>query len=171
MLELPQDLPVVERTAVRVVLLDTDGAVLLFRTRDPDIPELGLWWELPGGGLDQGETFGAAAVRELREETGIVVEPAQVGPPGWRWRAAYRHSGVRRLQQEVAVVVRLDEAAPDLDESGRLPDELRCYVGHRWWPVHELPASRERFYPRRLPELLPAFVSGQLLDEPFEFWS
>jgi 8-oxo-dGTP pyrophosphatase MutT (NUDIX family) len=37
-------------------------------------------WDLPGGHVDDGESPGAALVRELREELGIVVaEP--VGPP------------------------------------------------------------------------------------------
>jgi hypothetical protein len=28
-----------------------------------------------------------------------------------------------------------------------------------------------RFYPGRLPELLPVFLAGQTIDEPFEFWN
>ena len=31
--------------------------------------------------------------------------------------------------------------------------------------------SSERFYPGRLPELLPAFLAGEAIDEPFEFWN
>jgi 8-oxo-dGTP pyrophosphatase MutT (NUDIX family) len=36
-----------------------------------------LCWVTPGGGVRAGETLAAAAVRELREETGIVVTPDQ----------------------------------------------------------------------------------------------
>jgi hypothetical protein len=44
---LPDDLPVIERSAVRLVVLDTQGRLLLFHTPDIDYPELGTWWELP----------------------------------------------------------------------------------------------------------------------------
>ena len=70
--ELPDDLPLFERSAVRVVVVDSLDRVLLFHTRDLAHPDLGRWWELPGGGIDAGETYLDAAVRELREETGIV---------------------------------------------------------------------------------------------------
>ncbi|SBT39371.1 NUDIX hydrolase [Micromonospora auratinigra] len=169
--ELPADLPVVERRAVRLVVRDVTDRLLLFHTHDPDHPRLGTWWELPGGGLDPGETYLEAAVRELREETGIVVRPDQVGAASWRRRASFVHRQRRHLQDEVVVPVRLPGPGPDVDETERLDYELEDYFGFRWWPLADLLAERPRCYPGRLPELLPAFLAGEEIDEPFELFS
>src|SRR2546425_4925445 len=45
-----------ERDAVRVVLTDDGGRVLLFHVLTPDHEPDG-WWELPGGGIDPGESY------------------------------------------------------------------------------------------------------------------
>ncbi|MGH3660515.1 MAG: NUDIX hydrolase [Micromonosporaceae bacterium] len=168
---LPADLPVVERSAVRLVVLDSDDRILLFFTNDIGNPDLGTWWELPGGGIDPGETYLQAAVRELREETGIVITPDQVGPASWRRSATYRYRRERRLQHEVVATARLSGPGPDIDESGRFEYEKLDYTDFRWWPVAEVIDSGERFYPGRLPALLPRLLAGDEIDEPFEHWS
>ncbi|WP_319542738.1 NUDIX hydrolase [uncultured Pseudodesulfovibrio sp.] len=57
---------------VDVVILmpssDGDGVVLVERRNPP------LGWALPGGFVDYGESCEAAAVREMKEETGLDVE-------------------------------------------------------------------------------------------------
>jgi 8-oxo-dGTP pyrophosphatase MutT (NUDIX family) len=152
--QLPDDLPIIERSAVRTVVIDTAERVLLFHTHDPDHPDLGTWWELPGGGIDPGETYLDAAIRELREETGIVADRSQVGSPTWRRRASFRHRQRRHLQDEVIMTVRLNVAGPDVDEAERLDYEREDYFGFRWWPQSEIVSSSERFYPGQLPALL-----------------
>jgi 8-oxo-dGTP pyrophosphatase MutT (NUDIX family) len=168
---LPDDLPVVERSAVRVVVLDVATRVLLFHTCDVEHPELGQWWELPGGGIDPGETYLDTAIRELREEAGISANRAQIGPPNWRRRASFKHRQRRHLQDEVIVAVRLTIPGPDIDESGRLDYEREDYFGFRWWHLQEIVDSDGRFYPGRLPRLLTGFLAGDEIDEPFELWS
>jgi 8-oxo-dGTP diphosphatase len=56
-----------------------NGLVLIVRRAQP--PAHGIY-TLPGGGVELGETLGEAVVREVREETGLEVEP--VGLAGYR---------------------------------------------------------------------------------------
>lgn len=66
---------------VGVLLLDAEDRVLL-QERDERAAIDPEHWGLPGGHVDDGETFAAAARRELAEETGI-----DLGPDGlvlWR---------------------------------------------------------------------------------------
>ncbi|HTA07564.1 MAG TPA: NUDIX domain-containing protein [Streptosporangiaceae bacterium] len=155
---------------MRVVLRDRAGRILLFRAELAS-RTAGHWWELPGGGIEPGESYQQAAVREIREETGLDISPAQVGQPRWRRTATWTARGIRRLQHEVVVAVQLDADAPAITYSGQTAEELEEYVGARWWDVADLVASTERFYPGRLPDLLPAFLAGADLTEPFERWN
>src|SRR5262245_30361133 len=55
-----------------------ENRVLLVRRAQP--PRAGQW-DFPGGRLEWGESLGAAAARELREETGVTGTPGVVLPP------------------------------------------------------------------------------------------
>jgi 8-oxo-dGTP pyrophosphatase MutT (NUDIX family) len=167
---LPRDLPILEREAVRLVVRDSLDRILLFHTHEITIPEYGLWWELPGGGIEPGETYREAARRELHEEAGLTVEDAQMGEPTWTRDGSFRHRGVRHLQHEVVVQVRLPGPGPDIDVSGRLDYEHEDYFAFRWWPIAEVTASTARFYPGHLPRLLPRFLAGETIQEPPEVW-
>jgi len=168
--ELPDDFPLVVRRAVRVVVQDAAGSVLLFRSRDSMRPQVEHWWELPGGGIDGDETFAQTAARELFEETGLRIDPAQVGPPLWRRSATFVHRATRRVQHEVVVRTSITEVAPSLDGSHRSDTETADFAGYRWAPVDNITSSTERFYPGRLPHYLADFLAGREIAEPFEYW-
>jgi 8-oxo-dGTP diphosphatase len=72
------------------VLIDTEGRFLL--TSRPAGKVYAGYWEFPGGKLEPGETVEQALARELHEELGITIGPAE------RWREEivdYEHARVR----------------------------------------------------------------------------
>ncbi len=72
------------------VLIDTSGAFLL--TSRPSGKVYADFWEFPGGKLEAGETVEQALRRELQEEIGITIGPAQP----WRDKLVdYPHALVR----------------------------------------------------------------------------
>jgi 8-oxo-dGTP diphosphatase len=60
---------------VGAVIKDGRGRLLLIKRGHA--PGAGLW-SLPGGRIEPGETDTEALVREIREETGLVIETAQL---------------------------------------------------------------------------------------------
>ena len=56
------------RPCVGVMLVNHDGNVFVGKRIDN---KEGDWWQMPQGGVDDGEDLQAAAHRELREETGV----------------------------------------------------------------------------------------------------
>lgn len=56
---------------VGAIVFDREGRVLLVQRSKP--PAAGQW-TVPGGKLEPGETLAQGAAREVREETGLVVE-------------------------------------------------------------------------------------------------
>ena len=117
-----------ERTAVRALVVDEDGRVLLFRYGN----DYGSWWITPGGGQEPGEDDGQTLRRELREECGL--RDVAPGPLLAEWR----HWGVEELGFGSGVsrvyLVRVPpfELAPELD----LRDE-GC-LEERWFTPDEL---------------------------------
>jgi ADP-ribose pyrophosphatase YjhB (NUDIX family) len=58
--------------ASAAVILDQAGRVLLIRRGD------GRGWSLPGGMMEPGEMIVECLIREVREETGLEVEPVRL---------------------------------------------------------------------------------------------
>jgi 8-oxo-dGTP pyrophosphatase MutT (NUDIX family) len=142
---------VLDRRAARVVLVDHADRTLLLRGTDPARPGL-RWWFTPGGGLDDGETSAQGAARELFEETGLRVEPADLGEPVWHQvtRFSYDHRQYRQSQD--FYLYRVEEW--QVDTAGFDAEEKLTIDAHRWWSAEELDATDETVYPEDLAGLL-----------------
>jgi 8-oxo-dGTP pyrophosphatase MutT (NUDIX family) len=144
----PEFLP---RRAARVLLIDGEGRVLLFRGFDPARPEHRYWFT-PGGGLDPGESAMDGAARELAEETGLVVEPARLGEPVWRETTEFPFDGSWYRQEQEFYALRVPSW--EVDTAGFSDVERGSIDEHRWWSVAELESTSERYYPATLPSVL-----------------
>ncbi|QLL09431.1 NUDIX hydrolase [Mycobacterium vicinigordonae] len=145
------------RTSARVVLLDEAGAVLLLCGSDPAIAGAPRWWFTVGGEVQPGERLAETAARELAEETGLQVTPAELFGPIWRRDEVFEFNGSTIDSEEFYLVHRTRRFEPTLDGQTELE---RSYIhGARWCradDIAELIAAGEQVYPRQLGELLPA---------------
>ncbi|MFD9591707.1 NUDIX domain-containing protein [Kitasatospora sp. NPDC059973] len=133
--------------AASAVVTDEDGRVLLQRRTDNGL------YALPGGTMDLGESLPGAAVREVREETGLVVEiTGLVGTyTDPRHVIAYSDGEVRQqfnvcfTARVTGGELRISDESTDLrfvapDDIGDLPMHhtqrlrLRHYLDHRATP-------------------------------------
>ena len=155
------------RTSARVVLLDDAGAVLLLCGSDPalrghNVPK---WWFTVGGEVRKGERLAEAAARELAEETGLRVAPADLVGPVWRRDGVFEFNGSLIDSEEFYFVYRTHRFEPTC--AGRTELERSYIHGHRWCDaadMAQLVAAGETVYPMQLSELLTdaaAFAAGR----------
>lgn len=149
------------RLGVTCAVFDDTGQVLLSKRGD-----LGLW-NLPGGRVDGGELLADAAVREVREETGVEIEIER--PVGLYYSAGWQRLNVLYRARTVGgqLAGRTHES---LDNAFFAPDELPegtlrafkifdaldgdTHLQHIETPPDELRAMKRRFARRWLENLL-----------------
>jgi len=148
---------VLDRRAARVLLVDGAGRTLLLHGGDPARPGQ-RWWFTPGGGLDDGETLAEGAARELFEETGLRVDPAELGDPVWHETTEFSYRTTAYRQEQDFFLLRVAEWR--VDTAGMDDDEQQTITEHRWWSAAEIEASDEQIFPRELAGLLRRFAAA-----------
>ncbi|MFQ1001356.1 NUDIX hydrolase [Modestobacter sp. SSW1-42] len=154
------------RPASRVLVIDPQGRVLLLGSRGA-APEPGSpvrFWYTPGGGVEDGEDLRTAAVRELAEELGLVVEASALEGPVWLRRHVWPWGETVVDSRETYFALR--GVVHTVDVSGRTAEELAADQPHRWWSVAELAASGESFAPRTLAGALAEVLEGPWAGPP-----
>jgi 8-oxo-dGTP diphosphatase len=69
-----REFPEVPLVGVGAIIIENDRVVLVKRAHPPIQGQ----WSIPGGMLEIGELVRDAAIREAREETGLIVEPEEL---------------------------------------------------------------------------------------------
>ncbi|HSX89934.1 MAG TPA: NUDIX domain-containing protein [Pseudomonas sp.] len=141
-----------ERKAARLLVISPAEEVLLFRFHHTDDALAGeSHWATPGGGLEPGETFHAAAVRELYEETGIQVS-ALAEPVADRRVSLILPSGEAVVAVEQYFIVHVQNTT--LCRSQWTAHEKKVMADQHWWSAQELRTTKETVWPENLLQLL-----------------
>lgn len=120
--------------AVHVFLIH-QGRILLMRRAGSGYADGQLG--LPAGHVDLGETPTASAVREVAEELGVVLDPAELRPGG----TMFRNSQEPRV--DIFFTTRSWDGVPEIREPhkctelvwadpGQLPDDALEFIGQAW---------------------------------------
>lgn len=122
----------VRRMAVGAVLLDESGRVLLVLNRSHGRSH----WSLPKGSCEQGEPLVETLRREVREETGLLVEPIEMAFVT-EWFMAGRREWYLQFYFHARIVGgRLGVQAGDEDVTQVrwvAPAEIRQYMNYKPW--------------------------------------
>lgn len=146
---------VVDRRAARVVLLDPDNRVLLMRYDDG--PPNGRHWSTPGGGVEEGEEYPAAALRELAEETGW--RDIALGPEVMRRSFQMEYAGTIVNQRERLYLARTAQRGREISgvEAMHAADGIAAW---RWWSLPEIDETDEHVWPPGLADLIRSALAA-----------
>ena len=143
-----------QRKSARLLVIDKDRRVLLFRFIHKAGALAGQdYWATPGGGVEDDETFHDAAIRELREETGLIRE-ALGEPLANREFSLQLPDGEYVSSFEQYYLVTSDGVA--LSRLEWTPQEAEVIADHRWWSRDELRQTTDVVWPENLLDMLAA---------------
>src|ERR1700682_6049987 len=137
------------------MLFDEGGAIVLIRFVVPRAGGEFVFWGLPGGEIEAGETEIESAAREVREELGLELK---VTGPVYCDSNQFLHQGEMQANVDFLFRAGCRREGPRL--IGFTADEKEIMREIRWWSQAEIESSEERIFPANLAERMRE-LSGQ----------
>lgn len=141
-----------QRPSSRLLVISPENRVLLFRfTHKKGALQGQEYWATPGGGVEPGETFEQAAIRELYEEVGVTAH--DVGPVlAQRLFEMQLPEGEWVIADERFFMVHVD--GQHLSDGGWTDQEREVMTQHTWWSRRELQQTSALVFPQDLLSIL-----------------
>jgi len=144
------------RRVSRILLFDEQDALLLLLTASPSLATPVVRWLTPGGGVEDHESHHEGAVRELFEETGLVVH--DLGAPVWTMSGqSHFADGTSQTTYTEFFVTRTRRFMPVRDNW--MDNEHVDISDIRWWSLDELETTTEPFAPLDLTSIIRSQLS------------
>ena len=131
------------RPCVGIMLLNSKGEAWIGRRFEKQNDDgIGKWWQMPQGGIDEGEDLLAAAKRELYEETGVTNVAVLAQSKDWHTYDLPEHligkswKGKYRGQKQMWFVFRFE--GDDSEITLKLPGQKQEFDEWRWAKMDEL---------------------------------
>lgn len=154
------------RRSARVVLVDAAGAVLLVKSGfRRSIGGVASAWFVPGGGVERDETVRQAAARELNEETGVSVVPAELVHLAFAEGDGQVGDLRGRMRDDIYIAQTLSRA---ISTSGLERHERDALHGYRWWLIEDLLVTDEVVFPRGLGAALADYRACSNWSQPVQ---
>jgi len=112
--------------SAKILVIDNNNNVLVLR-RSETHPTAAFEPDLPGGVVEKGETTEQGAVRELLEETGILLDISNIVNPS---ETVKETKGPYEIERDLFVVY-IDDEKPEVTLSWE-------HDQYSWVPIHEL---------------------------------
>ncbi|WP_081687118.1 NUDIX domain-containing protein [Glycomyces tenuis] len=152
----------IDRRGARGIVIDEQDHVLFIgRSATAERP---AGWLLPGGGIDPGESMAEAAARELFEETGLRVAPAELIGPVARQLYRGRREDRPWTQQNHFFFTRAERFEPRNCGGDAYEQDLEF----QWVAVDDFAATEGLDRIDGLLGLVKRLVSGDIPAEPVE---
>lgn len=145
----------IHRIAGRVLPVNPAGEVLLLEGQDPARPG-DLHWVTIGGAVDGVESLRTAVVREMVEETGLVVDEAALVGPIHRGSYPFSWAGRAYISDNHFFALPL-EADVEVEFSGLEPGEVGNILRAEWWTPEALADAGNAAHPD-LPDIMTTAI-------------
>lgn len=160
------------RNSIRILLINKSNELLLMYVDDPkttsaDGSYRGAFWCSIGGEIESGEDVKDAAIRELKEETGLNIKDVTFGPIVWFGEFKMMLYGQMTQLKQQFIVAHTEKTQITLKYL--TPEEKKVVKKLSWFSLDNIKSSKEIIYPIGLENYLPDILARNYPSQPIWF--